>query len=125
MPKKFGEFIEMHDRLIVRGKDGFFRDKDGVIYALAEEDNSIDKKTRLGVGVFSLPECDSLNDAAKAHDFAYSSSVFQEYHTRKEADNILKNQLFLLAGNNPIKKAKAYIIYKISRLFGSFFWEGK
>lgn len=122
---KFGQFIKVHDRLIVRGKDGYFKDKDGTLYAVIDEEDSLDDTIRLGVFPFALPESDPLNDAARAHDYAYSSEFYQKRYTREEVDNLLEMQLKQLAGDSPIQQAKAFVLSKLARLFGRFYWENK
>lgn len=122
---KFGQFIKVHDRLIVRGKDGYFKDKEGTLYAVIDDDDSLDDTIRLGIYPFALPESDPLNDAARAHDFAYSSDIYQKRYTREEVDNLLEMQLKQLAGDSPLQNCKAFILSKMARLFGRFFWEEK
>lgn len=100
--------------------DGFYRDSMGTIYAIAESSASVDKKNRCGIGVFSLPDKAIANDACRAHDFAYSSPVYQAYHTRKEADEKLKQDL--LAMDYPILGP---LFYRISRFLGATFWENQ
>lgn len=122
---RFGQFVKIHDRLIVRGKDGYFKDKDGTLYAVIDEEDSLDDEVRLGVGPFSLSQSDRLTVAAKAHDYAYSSKVFQERYKRAEADKMFDDHLALLAGKSHIQRAKAFVLSKLAKVFGRFFWERK
>lgn len=101
-------------------KDRWY-DTKGTEYAYSDSKNSIDSKNRCGVGWFSLAEDDSRNDACAPHDFAYSSPAYQAFHTRAEADYMLKELL------EKIPEAKGTmtpeIFYGISRELGFHFWE--
>lgn len=112
--KKFGVIT------LVRGGDGFWRDPNGTIFAL-NDGRSIDDAKRCGIWPFALPTWDfftPLNQACAPHDFAYSSPVYQAFHTRLEADEYLGNLQSIAA--NPIV---AGIFEGISRLLGVEFWE--
>lgn len=103
-----------------KGDDGFYRDETGVIYALPDKNSSVDDVTRCGVGMLSLPENMSINDVCRMHDFAYSSPVFQFFHTRKEADEMLRHHAAMLG--YPIL---GKVFKSISRIFGKKYWENK
>lgn len=120
-------FFIYKDRVvrIVKCYDGLWRDDiDGCIYALAEDTASVDANTVCGIGPFSLPHDSPLNAACAAHDFAYSCPVYQLYHTREEADKMLKEHLKLTAEGTWYSFV-TYPFYCISRLFGGLFWENK
>lgn len=101
-------------------EDGFYYDDFGVIYALPDKASSVDDVSRCGIGVLSLPRGMSINDACKLHDYAYSSPVFQAFHTRKEADELLRQHAALLG--YPIL---GRVFKTISRIFGAKYWEDK
>ena len=105
---------------LTQGDDGFYRDESGVIYALPNTVSSLDEVTRCGVGILSLPENHKLTAACRAHDYAYSSPVYQAFHTRREADKMLERHAALLGYS-----ATGKVFRVISRIFGSFFWEKK
>ncbi len=93
-------------------------DDNGTEFALSDG-ISVDNVIRLGVGFFSLSEKNPLTNAARAHDFMYTSPAYQEYHTRKEADAVLYTHLRSLGAN----KLTAGTLWMLSRIFGGFFWE--
>lgn len=103
---------------IEKRPDGIWRDAWGTEYSLSEDENSVDKINRYGIGIFSIPANHPASEAAAAHDHAYSSRVYQLYNTRKEADDALLESV-RLTGNNLL----ARFGHLISRLFGRFFWE--
>ena len=120
-----GEFLEIGGTMVVCGDDGLLRDKDGTIYGVASLDDSLDDEVRLGVWPFALSKNDPLNDAAKAHDAAYSIPAFQRHNYRSVADAKLEEDLFLLAGRSPYERAKAFALAKLARVFGGWFWENR
>ena len=100
--------------------DGFFYDDKGTIWARRNDKLSVDKVDRCGVGFFSLPEAWDINAACRAHDFAFSSDVYQEFHTFEDANKMLQQNLTAL--HYPIT---GYIFRKLSSWFGGKFWENK
>lgn len=113
LPKKFLVCIKGYKVEIYRHRDGFWRDRWGTVYALAEDGLSLDDKTRCGVGVFSLPEGEGV---CAPHDYAYSSPYYQLAHSRQEADEMLLRLNPGIVGR---------IFYRLSRWFGATFWENK
>lgn len=114
--KKFivfrGEVVELS-----QGIDGLFRSKEGTIFALREAGASVDEVDRCGIGLLSLPADSILTDACRAHDYMYSSTAYQAFHTREEADNELARLAHLLGSHTgPVLKL-------ISRILGGWFWE--
>lgn len=122
---KKGEFIEIGGTMVVCGEDGLLRDKDGTIFGVAVVDGSLDDEVRLGVWPFALSKDDPLTDAARAHDFAFSSPAYQRSHGRSEADAMLESQLELLAGESPVQRVKAWGLARLARIFGAAFWEDR
>jgi len=109
-----GEVIDLY-----KDSSGFWIDKDGAIYALADV-SPVDTIDRCGVGVFSLGKNSPLNRLCKKHDYMYQSPVYQYYYTREEADKALMND-FRLANRPLIGR----IFYSLARLFGAKYWENK
>lgn len=103
-----------------RGDDGFYRDESGTIYALPDNASSIDDITRCGIGILSLPENWRINQACKTHDYMYSSPVYQAFHTRKEADEVLRKHLANMG--YPVIGS---LFKKVASIFGGRFWENK
>jgi hypothetical protein len=90
------------------GEDRILRDCYGTEYSYADEKMMLDKSDRPGVGITAdileqLPEgwIEPLNEAAKAHDHKYSSTVYQRDHSRAEADADLDRDLKTL-GASPV-----------------------
>ena len=118
--KKFivfrGETIELTEN-----PDGFYHDDKGTIYSFTSADSSVDDSNHCGVGFFSLPDGHPLNAGCGSHDYAYSSPVYQAFHTRKEADKMLQSLLHQIPGYS--HSITPDIFYMLSRVFGGFFWE--
>jgi hypothetical protein len=104
---------------ITLGEDGLWRNADGVVFAFADKENSMDEKTRCGVGVLSLPETDPATFACSLHDFKYASKGYQHFNSREKADKDFLRDL----ENSKINLVKRKIMYTIVRIFGRFFWE--
>ena len=73
----------------------------GTEYACEDECLMVDTNDVAGVGPFSLPNDEELTEAAKPHDFKYSSATYQAYHTQKEADDDLARHANLLITSWP------------------------
>lgn len=95
------------------GPDNLWRDQYGVIYALSDDENTVDVIDRCGIGLLSLPEDHPANVGCKPHDYKYSSPAFQKFHVRSEADEDLEKDLSLLG--YPIF---GWFAKQISRVFG-------
>lgn len=114
---------------VVKGIDGLWRTLDGTIIAFAEEADSADKEVRPGVGFFSWRSwwifSDELTDAARPHDYMYSSPAYQMFHTRAEADNALEETIREISKEKD-EPALAYFALpfrKLANWLGSGFWE--
>lgn len=114
-----GKLIE-----IQKCEDGLWRDELGCVYALTEDTATVDPINRCGVGIFSLKPTHPLTDACKAHDYAYSCPVYQLFHTREEADQMLEHHVELI-GEGHWYDILAKPFYWITRVFGWLFWENK
>ena len=79
--------------------------------------------TRCGVGIAYLPVDSEFTPGCAAHDNLYSNPAYQASNPRSRADRVLLDQLLIVAGRNPFKRAAAYAMYYAARLFGMKFWE--
>lgn len=127
--KRFIKFRGENIEINKSPEDSFWRDSEGCIYAEADLE-AADYVDRCGIGLISLSENHPANRACKPHDFKYSSSVYQEFHTRKEADEDLERDIELLAEGDPSTAGdnKWWSILgkpfkAISRILGGNFWE--
>lgn len=102
-----------------RGSDGFWRSPDDTIYAFADNADSVDNVTRCGVGWFSLSADDAATAACQPHDYAYSSPVYQAFHTREEADEMLQS----LMSQVPDRELLATPFEELAEMFGGKYWE--
>lgn len=114
---------------LVKGADGLWRADNGTIFALTDNSASVDSVDRCGISIFSLPADLSITDACKAHDYAYSSPAYQLFHTRAEADEMLRRNIELL-GEGKWYSILATPFYYLARIFGGFggklkLWENK
>jgi hypothetical protein len=98
----------------------FWRDNQGTIYAYSEPSWSVDSSNNCGVGVFSLADNDPRNLACSAHDFEYSSPVYQAFHTRSEADEELEKRLTVEG-----YPESGEFFSLIAKVLGSQYWENK
>lgn len=122
---------EVHDHiryLIFKGhvvpifksfEDGLWRDQFGTIIALRDDTATLDLSDRCGIGVFSLSESHELTAYCRPHDYAYSSPAYQVFHTRRQADEYLRD----LIAENKKWWWLANPFYWLSRLFGGRAWE--
>lgn len=101
-------------------KKGFKRDEFGTILAYPDKENSVDDKDVCGVGLFSLDPNDPLNEICRIHDNKYTNPVYQEFHSREEADKDLRIQI-----ENAGRPLTGKVFYYLSKVFGRFFWENK
>jgi hypothetical protein len=100
---------------------GFWADSEGAVYGLYDPASANDPVSRCGVSPIALPTTPYfavLNEDCAAHDYAYSSPVYEAYHTRQEADDYLES--LLSQSGYPII---GWLFRNIARLFGGKFWE--
>lgn len=110
------KFIPLENEVIIlyQRDDKFWYDELGTIWASVDHALSMDEETRAGIGIFSI---DGFEREVSFHDAAYSMPVYQAFHTREEADLVLKKHMKGSYWQLPF--------YWLSRLFGRFFWENK
>lgn len=108
--------IEEGNERICMCPDGNWRDTSGTIWALREDGVFTDSDPRCGKAPLTI---NRYADGCAAHDFAYNSPTYQEFHTRKEADQNLKKHLLMVGA----PKVVANLFYWIVRRVGGFFWE--
>lgn len=103
-----------------------WKDDYGTIWALKEKSAGLaDPVDRCGIGWLSLDPTHPLTVACVVHDGMYSNLVYQLFHTREEADRALRSLAKKVAKD---LKAPWYtpfgeIFFKLSRWFGSRYWE--
>jgi hypothetical protein len=126
-PPGFGTARELCFRgqtiLIVKNKDGLWKDKYGGIFAFAETDNMVDTETRAGIGWFSLSADHPLSIAARGHDFMTSSTAYMRFHPRSEAEANLLNCLRIMAGGTVIGRIEADAMSELSEAASWYFWD--
>lgn len=97
---------------------GLWKDQYGTIVDVINIKDVVDPVDRCGVGFFSLSKDNSLNATCSVHDHQYSSTTYQAFNSRKDADKALAisimNKGYPILGN---------VFYVLSRVFGRFFWE--
>jgi hypothetical protein len=85
-----------------------------------------DEHTGCGISPLASGERDPFYHACRVHDLMYlENSWHQQQIKRKEADIYFFNMMLKLAEGNPLLIMKAHLYYRLARLFGSRFWEGK
>src|SRR5689334_18422521 len=107
---------------LTKGEDGLWRDREGTIFGLAEDDADADPIVRCGVGVASLPVSDEWTPGCAPHDFAYSSPAYQRFHDRSEADEMLEDHLKFVSTSR-WRRALAPAAALAARIAGWPFWE--
>lgn len=110
-----GKIIPIH-----KHTDQQWRDSSGTIYALEEASNMVDPVSRCGVGVLSLSTDSKYTPGCAPHDYAYSSTTYQLYHTFEEANDMLRRNITIL-GNAFLGR----VFQLVAGLFGKRFWENK
>jgi len=104
-------------------KDLLWEDSEGTIYGFNNLEDSIDPTSRCGIGIFSLPKDDPLNDYCTAHDNAYQNPAFQKFNDREVADKeYLREPISCVSG---WRAWAAWPFYAIVRMIGWNFWENK
>lgn len=64
--------------------------------------------------------------ACQLHDRMYVKGSWAQQHlTRLEADRHFLTMLLEMSGRNPLKRAASYVLYRLVRLLGAPYWEGK
>lgn len=121
METKF--IIFKHEVIELRRPDGYsaWQDSEGTLWAYADSKDSVDVRDVCGVGWASLPDWPMfrmINQQCARHDMAYSSPVYQAFHTRVEADEYL-DELLRLSGHWVI----GAVFEEVSRLLGCPLWE--
>lgn len=77
-----------------------------------------------GVTPLSTGKKDPFYTACQWHDRAYSNLSWAERNlARKATDLHFYRQMLLIAGDNIGLRFRAWIYYRLARLFGSRFWE--
>ena len=118
MEKKFIHGIEVR-----RDGDGRWLDEHGTEYALPDEASMVDRVTRCGVGIAEPAGRQRVHAGVRRPRNLYSDPAYQASNPRSRADRVLLDQLLIVAGKNPFKRAAAYAMYYAARLFGRKFWE--
>lgn len=81
--------------------------------------------TGCGIKPFMTDKNDPFYDACSWHDQTYTQNSWQQLNFRRKIiDQIFYKQMLEIAGSNPLLKAKAWLYYKLARIFGARFWEG-
>lgn len=82
----------------------------------------------VGCGISKIwltPPDDVFATACAWHDAAYESgSPEQMLMTRKAVDQSFLKKMLLVAGWNVLLQLRAYLFYRLVRLFGGKYWEG-
>lgn len=85
--------------------------------------------SQVGCGISSIwmtSNNDIFFPACEFHDSAYEKDSFlQKKFTRAAIDKMFLNQMLVIAEENILLKARAYLYYYIVRIFGGKYWEGK
>lgn len=109
---------------LFKGPDGLWRDALNTVWALQELEGSSDMVARCGIGMFSLALDSPYTALCRVHDYAYTSPAFQAFHTRKEADDWLNNQLEKVAAEPTTSFFNKILVPPMKlavRVFGRFF----
>lgn len=79
-----------------------------------------------GCGVYPLLlKHSKFQDSCFWHDTSYlENSWHQKNMTRKQCDDWFLKQTLLIAGDNKLDRAQAYLFYGIARVLGGWWWEG-
>lgn len=79
-----------------------------------------------GCGIWPFVFRGWMKTACEWHDTAYiEGSWAQGLLTRKQVDLAFLGMLLELAGDNKLKQLAAYSAYRVVRLLGWIWWEGK
>jgi hypothetical protein len=85
-----------------------------------------DEHTGCGISPLATGKKDPFYEACRFHDLAYLHNSWHQLHLRrKEVDKYFLNMMLLIADGNPLLIARAHIYYRLARIFGTRFWEGR
>jgi len=102
-----------------------FWDEYGHEWGFADSSQSVDDKTRLGVGLISIPDEWGMNYAAIGHDYILQSPAWQASNPLSESTGILDEHLEIVAGKNPLKRVLGKALTGIAAVFSQAFWENR
>jgi hypothetical protein len=106
--------------------NGLYEDKDGTVFAIEDQESTLDPKARCGIAPFVLPVyIRTLEDGCKVHDYMHQSSAYQLYHTMEEANlEMLRLHYITTKGHwSGILKGAFYYITELATPFLN--WKGK
>lgn len=84
-----------------------------------------DTANKLGISwLWALPETHPLTPAGWIHDQLYRSDISKNL-SRRYADKVFLEICNRLAGDSWKLKAQAHLFYRLVRIFGGRFWEGR
>jgi len=85
-----------------------------------------DNHTGCGISPIATGKKDPFFEACRWHDQTYlDKSYAQNNLSREIIDKLFLAQMLIIAGDNFWLKLKARLYYRLARIFGSRFWEGK
>lgn len=78
-----------------------------------------------GIKPFMTKKTDPFYTACAWHDSAYLENSWHELNIKRAlVDKTFYEQMLQIAGENKFLKLKAWLYYRLARLFGARFWDG-
>lgn len=85
-----------------------------------------DKHEGCGISPLATGKEDPFFEACRWHDKMYlANSWHQKNLERKVADRYFLRMMLEVAGDSKLLRFKAHLYYRLARIFGARFWEGK
>ncbi len=85
-----------------------------------------DNHTGCGISPLATGKKDPFFEACRWHDQTYTEGSYaQNKLSREVIDRLFLAQMLIIAEDNFLLKLKAHLYYRLARLFGARFWEGK
>jgi hypothetical protein len=124
-PYRTGRRRWIRDRWIWQLSDRTWEDENGMVFALADPALGMDSHTRAGVGIFSLPEDHFLSQAAKTHDYMFTSPKYQQAYTMAEANAKFLHDAAILSKGHRRARFWLWIARNALSMLGPLFWDNK
>jgi len=96
----------------------------GCVFALRDDEQTLDIVDRCGISPFVLPINTPLDEICAIHDNLYQNPAYQLFHTRKEADDMLKHLIKMGMKDSWLQIFRSPFRW-LARRFGGSAWENE
>lgn len=122
-PYRTGRRRYIGDRWVWQLSDRTWEDDSGMVFAFADPALGLDSHSRAGVGVLSLPADHFLSQAAKTHDYMFTSPKYQQSYTMTEANLKFLQDAAILGKGKRGARIWLWIARQAVKRLGPYFWD--